>query len=107
MKSWFGTAATVFTVTLRSVLAQTPELKPAGPKAWAKPTASATARAPDTSVTVEIYGFAMGDAIYDFNQNNPDWFDVNRPSKLPSFTNEFGANGHTWIGARQSRFGVR
>src|SRR5262249_4104843 len=51
----------------------------------------------DTSIKIEIYGFAQGDAIFDFKTNNPDWFDVNRPSKLPAFDNEFGHNGHTWF----------
>ncbi len=32
----------------------------------------------------EIYGFAMMDAGYDFKQVHPDWFDVVRPTKLPS-----------------------
>src|SRR5215831_13142648 len=41
----------------------------------------------------EIYGFAMLDMGYDFGQINPDWFDVERPTKLPAFRNEFGHNG--------------
>src|SRR6478672_9305817 len=57
--------------------------------------------------SVEIYGFAMADAIYDFMQNNPDWYDTNRPSRLPKFEGEFGRNGRTWISPRQSRFGAR
>ena len=61
----------------------------------------------DTSTTIEIYGFAMGDNIYDFGTNNPDWFDVVRPSKLPSFSGEFGRQHRTWLSARQTRFGVK
>jgi hypothetical protein len=61
----------------------------------------------DTSIKIEIYGFTQGDMINDFKTNNPDWFDVNRPSKLPAFTDEFGHNGHTWLSARQSRFGTK
>jgi outer membrane DcaP-like protein len=60
----------------------------------------------DTS-WLEIFGFAQADGIFDFNQNNPDWFDVNRPTKLPAFKNEFGGDNHTWLSARQTRFGVR
>jgi len=56
---------------------------------------------------MQIYGFAMVDLINDFDQINPDWFDVERPTKLPSFPNEFGANGNFWASVRQSRFGVR
>ena len=35
--------------------------------------------------TFEVYGFAMLDAGYQFKQNDPDWFDVIRPVKLPAF----------------------
>ena len=66
-----------------------------------------TKAAADSGRRFEIYGFAQGDAIGDFNTNNPDWFDVNRPSKLPAFQDEFGHNGHTWFSARQSRFGTK
>ncbi len=61
----------------------------------------------DTSIKIEIYGFTQGDMINDFKTNNPDWFDVNRPSKLPAFDDEFGHNGHTWLSARQTRFGTK
>ncbi|MCM3873110.1 MAG: porin [Pyrinomonadaceae bacterium] len=57
--------------------------------------------------TFEVYGFAMLDAGYQFKQNDPDWFDVIRPTKLPSFPNEFAPNGNTYFGVRQSRLGVR
>jgi len=56
---------------------------------------------------MEIYGFAMLDMGYESGQSDPDWFDVMRPTKLPSFENEFGADGHTYAGVRQSRLGVR
>jgi hypothetical protein len=69
--------------------------------------ASAGIAQKDTSIKIEIYGFTQGDMINDFKTNNPDWFDVNRPSKLPAFDNEFGHNGHTWLSARQSRFGTK
>ena len=47
--------------------------------------------------TFEIYGFAMLDGGYQFKQNDPDWFDVVRPTKLPSFPNEFAPNGNTYL----------
>jgi len=56
---------------------------------------------------LDIYGFVMMDAGYDFKQVHPDWFDVVRPTKLPSFDNEFGANGNTYFSVRQTRFGVK
>ena len=61
----------------------------------------------DSGRRFEIYGFAQGDAIGDFKSNNPDWFDVNRPSKLPSVPDEFGHDGHSWFSARQTRFGTK
>lgn len=57
--------------------------------------------------TFEVYGFAMLDAGFQFKQNHPDWFDVIRPTKLPSFKDEFGPDGHTYFGVRQTRLGVR
>ena len=57
--------------------------------------------------TFEVYGFAMLDMGYQFKQNDPNWFDVVRPTKLPAFKNEFGKDGHFFAGVRQSRFGVK
>lgn len=57
--------------------------------------------------TFEVYGFAMLDMGYQFKQNHPDWFDVIRPTKLPAFKDEFGPDGHTYFGVRQTRLGVR
>ena len=57
--------------------------------------------------TFTIYGFAMLDAGYQFNQNHPDWFDVIRPTKLPAFKDEFAPDGKTYYGVRQSRLGVK
>src|SRR5687767_9686528 len=56
---------------------------------------------------LDFSGFAMLDMGYQTNQNHPDWFDTVRPTKLPSFENEFGADGNFYAGVRQSRFGVR
>ena len=61
----------------------------------------------DTTPKFDIYGFGQGDFVIDFKRNDPAWFDVNRPSKLPSNPDEFGANCHSYLSPRQSRFGVR
>src|SRR5262245_51833527 len=61
----------------------------------------------DTVTKMEIYGFGQGDMIFDARRINPEWFDVVRPTKLPAFGTEFNANGNTYFGARQSRFGVK
>ena len=62
---------------------------------------------PEKGTTLDIYGFAMLDTGYDFATNNPDWFDVVRPTKLNSFPDEFGPNGKVYFGVRQTRFGVK
>ena len=56
---------------------------------------------------MEIYGFAMMDMGYETGQTDPNWFDVLRPTKLPAFENEYGADGHYFAGVRQSRLGVK
>ena len=82
------------------------------PTTTTAPRPATTAQPPATSTTtgaptLEIYGFGQADAIVDFNTNNPDWFDVLRPSKLPSFPNEFGRDHHFYLSPRQSRFGAK
>ncbi len=62
---------------------------------------------PDDKPSVEIYGFGQADAIADFNQNNPSWYDTNRPSRLPDAANQFGQDGHFYLSVRQSRLGAR
>ncbi len=57
--------------------------------------------------TLEVYGFGQADAIADFKQNDPNWYDVNRATKLPAFENQFGDNGRFYLSPRQSRFGVK
>jgi len=57
--------------------------------------------------SIDFYGFAMLDSGYDFQQVDPNWFDVVRPTKLPSFNNEFAPSGNVYAGVRQSRFGVK
>jgi hypothetical protein len=67
---------------------------------------SAAAQAQDALPPLEIYGFVQADAIVDHNQNDPDWYDVSRPSTLPAFANQFGRNGRFYVSPRQSRLGV-
>jgi hypothetical protein len=73
---------------------QTPEQNPSTPPTENKP-------------YLDIYGFAQLDIGFDFRTTDPNWFDVNRPSKLPSFRGEFGRSGNTFVSVRQSRFGVK
>ena len=60
-----------------------------------------------TQPTINIYGFVMLDAGYNFNQINPNWTDVVRPSKLPSFENQYAPDGNMFFGVRQTRLGVK
>ena len=57
--------------------------------------------------SIDIYGFVMLDSGYDFKQENPNWFDVLRPTQLPSFRGEFAPDGNVFASVRQSRFGVK
>jgi hypothetical protein len=60
-----------------------------------------------TKTRMEIYGFTMLDNGFDFEQNDPLWFDTVRPTKLPAFEDEFGLD-HRWFSSvRQSRLGVK
>jgi len=77
--------------------------KPSSPQA----TAPDTKKSQGSEGTMEIYGHVMLDSGYNFGQSDPDWFDVMRPTKLPGSKNEFGPDGTTFWGVRQTRFGVR
>jgi len=57
--------------------------------------------------TLEVYGFGQADAIAEFKQSDPAWYDSVRPTKLPSFANQFGQDGRFALSPRQSRFGVK
>jgi hypothetical protein len=69
--------------------------------------AQSAAQLTDSKTRLELYGAAILDMGYQFKQNNPDWFDVVRPTQLPSLPNEFGEDGRFFSGVRQSRFGAR
>lgn len=56
---------------------------------------------------MDIYGAAMLDMGYQAKQNHPDWFDVVRPSQLPTYDNQYGADGNFYMGVRQSRLGFK
>jgi hypothetical protein len=71
--------------------------------------AAFSSRAQDTSLVrnLEIYGFAMTDMGYNFDQINPAWSDALRITKLPSYKDQFAPDGQVFFGVRQSRFGVK
>ena len=59
------------------------------PRRWPRHDQEPAAKA-EAKPRLDIYGFAMLDMGYQTKQNDPNWFDVLRPTKLPSFPNEFG-----------------
>jgi hypothetical protein len=62
----------------------------------------------DTNMTrsLRVYGFAMVDMGYNFNQIDPRWFDALRLNRLPTYKNQFAPDGTFFFGVRQTRFGV-
>jgi hypothetical protein len=63
--------------------------------------------AQETKTSMELYGYMMTDAGYNFNSIDPNWFDVMRPSKLPSYKNQYGPDGNTFFSVRQTKFGIK
>jgi hypothetical protein len=61
----------------------------------------------DDEPRFELYGHVMTDVGYSVNQIDPDWFDVNRPTKLAGFEDEFGTGGFSYFSVRQTRFGFK
>ena len=108
LHSWLAAlAATLYVSTSATAQQTTPQStspRDTTPASAANGGASTDAA---NGASVEVYGFAMADAIYEFRQSRTDWFDVNRPSRLPAFEDEFGRDARTWFSARQSRFGAR
>lgn len=69
--------------------------------------ASAQEEEKPSGTRLEVYGFAQTDTGYNFGTIDPDWYDVVRPTKLPSFDGEFGRNGRVFFSVRQSRLGFK
>lgn len=61
----------------------------------------------EKKTTIEIAGTITTDAGYNFNQIHPDYFDVMRPTQLPSYKNEYGTDGNVYFGVRQSYIGMK
>jgi len=66
----------------------------------------AVAAAAEGQTAITFSGHAMLDLGYQTEQGDPDWFDVLRPTKLPSRENQFGDDGKFFASVRQSRLGV-
>ena len=109
-----STAPQVMTAVLKQPpYSQPPSPEPAVVASSSEPVKELPSQAVGNSTTqdsgprLDIYGFAWLDMGNDFGQNDPNWFDVMRPTKLPAFANEFGDNGRFYSGVRPSRFGVK
>lgn len=60
------------------------------------------------STTLELYGLVMTDTGVSFGDiSDPDWFDVLRPTKLPSTEGEFGEGPRAFFSVRQTRAGLK
>ena len=76
---------------------------------WLAVAADALAQAPpqEPKSSAEVYGFVMLDFGHNFNQIHPNWFDTLRVTKLPKVEKEYGEDGSSFWGVRQTRLGVR
>src|SRR5580658_2400156 len=90
-----------------SVLSIPSKTKPSVPVTTDTRQAEEHGEQPKASSSIDFYGFVMTDTGYNFGSINPDWFDVERPTQLPAFAGEYGANGNAYFGVRQTRFGVK
>jgi hypothetical protein len=68
--------------------------------------ASAQSTDPQNLTSIQLYGFAMADGIYDTHRVDPNWEDAFRPSKI-GVNGEFGSNGQSSISVKQSRIGIQ
>ena len=69
-----------------------------------------SANAQDDSLpqkSLEVYGFAMVDMGYNFDQIDSRWFDALRLNRLPKYKDQFAPDGTFFFGVRQTRFGVK
>src|SRR4029079_1785251 len=79
----------------------------AGPDVADEPATAAAQAAPASKPSVEVYGFVMLDFGQNFTTINPNWFDTMRVTRLPAFEDQYGKDGSTFAGVRQTRLGVR
>ena len=104
---WFLAVLLLMTPAAARAAEAGPEPGPAPAPTPAPVAQDAAAKAADAGPRLDIYGFAMLDMGYQTKQNDPNWFDVVRPTKLPAFKDQFGEDGHFYAGVRQSRLGVK
>jgi hypothetical protein len=68
---------------------------------------SLNASAQTDEKTFEIFGFVQLDAGYQVKQIGPDWYDVQRPTQLPGYKDQYAPDGRIFFSARQTRLGIK
>jgi hypothetical protein len=64
------------------------------------------AKAQEQKNGLEVYGYVKADIIYNFDQIDPNWFDVLRVTKLPQYKDQFAPDGKIYFSVRQTRLGL-
>ena len=71
--------------TATGAAATKPPAAPSGsPTTYEKPPEATEAEERGGKNSIDLYGFVMVDTGYESGQSDPNWFDVMRPTKLPS-----------------------
>ena len=70
------------------------------------PAVAAASDQPSQKLSVNVYGFAQADAIYDFKRVDPNWEDTLRVTTIPTQSGLYGEDGNFVFSVRQSRLGV-
>ncbi len=55
----------------------------------------------ERALSVNIYGFAQADTIYDFKRVDPNWNDTLRVTTIPTESGTYGEDGEYVFGVRQ------
>jgi hypothetical protein len=72
------------------------------------PASAPAAKASSSSkLSVDVYGFAQTDAIYDFKRVDPNWEDTLRVTTIPVQSGLYGNDGNFTFSVRQSRLGIK
>ena len=68
-------------------------------------TSPAMAQEQEPKKGFEVYGYIKTDIGYNFDQIDPDWFDVLRVTKLPQYKDQFAPDGKIYFSVRETRLG--
>ena len=86
-------------------IAETPVMEVQGEQM--PPAATAAGLEDEQTLSMNVYGFAMADAIYDFKRVDPNWNDTLRVSTIPTQSGTYGEDGEFVFSVRQSRLGIK